>query len=274
MFYQGQTIGSDMMLKLSKNKPHSHKGENGKLLIIGGSEKYHGAPILSAKIASKIVDLVYFASVPENNALLQKIKSELCEFIALKRAEIMPIAEKADVILIGPGLDGAEELGQFVNEMLNKFPQKKFVLDADAFHYLEKNLLNENILLTPHKTEFRAFFNCEATEENVRKMAQKYNCILVLKGKEDFVASKSDFKINQTGNAGMTKGGTGDVLAGLIAGLACKNELFLSACIGVFANGVAGDRLQAKVGDYFNASDLINEIPQILHSFDKDKKSI
>lgn len=274
MFQKNQIIGSDVMLCLNKNKPNSHKGENGKLLIIGGSEKYHGAPMLSAKIASKIVDLVYFASVSENNALLQKMESELCEFISVPSAEIMSMAEKADVILIGPGLDGTEKLGQFVNLLLRQFPQKKFVLDADAFKYLEKNLLSEKVVLTPHKNEFEALFECEANAENVRKMADKYDCIIVLKGKEDFVASKKDFKINQTGNAGMTKGGTGDVLAGLIAGFACKNDLFLSACVGVFANGAAGDFLQNKVGDYFNASDLIEAIPQILHAFDKGEKSI
>lgn len=259
-----QIIGCEVICGLRKNLEGSHKGENGKLLIIGGSEKYHGAPILSAKIASKIVDLVYFASVPENNALVREMKSALCEFITLQKAEILQIAEMVDVILIGPGLDNAEELGGLVNFLLKKYPQKKFVLDADALKYLDKKLLNENVVMTPHRGEFREFFNCEATEENVKKMAKKYNCLLVVKGAEDFVASKSDFKINQTGNAGMTKGGTGDVLAGLVAGLACKNDLFLSAQAGIFLNGLAGDHLQKKVGDYFNASDLIEEIPRVL----------
>ena len=86
----------------------------------------------------------------------------------------------------------------------------------------------------------------------------------MLKGKKDIICNKDGCLINQTGNVGMTKGGTGDVLAGLIAGLYCKNEAMLSASCGVYINGLAGDKLYTLVGRYYNASDLVKEIPRVM----------
>jgi NAD(P)H-hydrate epimerase len=102
------------------------------------------------------------------------------------------------------------------------------------------------------------------TKDTVKAKAKKYGCRIVAKGKTDYVASRDEFKINTTGNVGMTKGGTGDVLAGLIAGFAATNDLFLAASAGVFINGLAGDRLKKKVSRYYNASDLVNEIPKTI----------
>src|SRR3972149_3555308 len=125
-------IDSSIVEDLYKPPRNSHKGHNGRLLIIGGSKKFHGAPLFAAKIASKIVDLVYFSSVPENNELIKKMKSELCDFIAVPRSEVFDAAEKADCILIGPGLGVSDETKSRTNDLLNNFPNKKFVLDADV----------------------------------------------------------------------------------------------------------------------------------------------
>lgn len=242
----------------------SHKGDNGQLLIVGGSKKFHGAPLLAAHMASKIVDLVFFCSTLDNNRLLQKMKKDLAEFIAVPRREVNKHVERADVVLIGPGLDVGAGSKRLVNGLLKKFPQKKFVLDADALKVVDLKLLNANCVVTPHKNEFRTMFKKIPTEQNVQAMAKKYKCVIVLKGKEDIVCSPRKCKINKIGNAGMTKGGTGDVLAGLISALACKNDLFLSACKGVYLNGKAGDCLFKKVSYYYNASDLIATIPKLM----------
>lgn len=124
-------------------------------------------------------------------------------------------------------------------------------------------------VLTPHRQEFRAAFGVAPTYANVAVMAKKYRCVIVLKGPEDIICSPRECRINKTGNAGMTKGGTGDVLSGLIAGLACKNDLFLAACAGAYINGLAGDRLKARASYYFSASDLIDEVPRISHFLSK-----
>lgn len=257
-------ISSKIIKSLHRPSPGSHKGDNGKLLIIAGSEKYHGALLLSAKIASKIVDLVYVSSVRENNELIKKLKSKLCEFITVTRQEIKKQVKNVDCVLIGPGLGVSQESKRLVNNLLKKFPKKKFVLDADALKVVDKKLLNKNCIVTPHSQEFKTLFGKNATKETVKEMTKKYGCVIVLKGQIDYVASPIQCKVNKTGNQGMTKGGTGDVLAGLIAALACKNELFLAASAGVFLNGKAGGGLKRKVSYYYNASDLVEEIPKVM----------
>ena len=95
-------------------------------------------------------------------------------------------------------------------------------------------------------------------------MARKYGCTVLLKGERDLICDKEQCVESVTGNEGMTKGGTGDVLAGLVAGLYCKNEAFLAAAAGAYVNGLAGDRLYVQAGPYFNASDLVKEIPVVM----------
>ena len=110
----------------------------------------------------------------------------------------------------------------------------------------------------------KELFNLKASKENLRRMARKYKCIIVLKGKWDFIVSPHEQKVNKTGNIGMTKGGTGDVLAGLITAFAAKNDLFLAASAGAFINGLAGDRLAKRFSNYYSASDLVREIPKTI----------
>ncbi|MAF14114.1 MAG: hypothetical protein CMI53_04465 [Parcubacteria group bacterium] len=259
-----EKIGVGEVKVLNQPGDSSHKGDNGKILIIGGSKYFHGAPVYASKTASKIVDLVYFSSVPENNEVIKKMKTKTNAFITVPRAEVFKAAKKVDVILIGPGLGVDQQAKQLTNDMLKKFKNKKFVLDADALKVVDKKLLNKNCIVTPHKQEFKKLFGLTASRQAAGKMAKKYNCIVVLKGVTDFVADHNQTKLNTTGNAGMTKGGTGDVLAGLIGGLACTNGLFLAASAGVFINGLAGDRLKKKVYYNYNATDLIKEIPKTI----------
>jgi ADP-dependent NAD(P)H-hydrate dehydratase / NAD(P)H-hydrate epimerase len=258
------TVGKNELSKLNKPKARSHKGDNGSLFIIGGSKKYHGALLLSATIASKIVDLVYIYSDSENYEVIKKIKPRLFEFITVSRNDFTKYINKSDVVLAGPGLGTSSKEKKLINELLKKYPQKKFVLDADALNVVDKKLLNKNHTITPHKKEFEKLFGHKATEANVKKMIKQFGCIIVLKGKGDIIASAEQVKFNITGNQGMTKGGTGDVLAGLIAALACKNSLYLSACVGTYLNGAAADKLKKKVSYNYSASDIIAEIPKLL----------
>ena len=146
--------------------------------------------------------------------------------------------------------------------------------------------LNGNVIITPHRKEFETLFHdvilseaknpnqrkeilrlaSLAQDDNVSQMAKKYKCTILLKGQIDIVCSLSQCVQIEGGNAGMTKGGTGDVLAGLVAALYCKNDGFLAACAGSFINKKAGDSLFEKVGPYFNTSDLADEIPRVMKS--------
>lgn len=101
-------------------------------------------------------------------------------------------------------------------------------------------------------------------EERVILFAKQYQCIVLLKGEKDIVSNGSETRIVEGGNAGMTKGGTGDVLAGLIAALACTNDPFISTIAGSYINKKAGDSLYETVGPFFNASDLADQIPRIM----------
>ena len=259
-----EKIGIGEVKVLRRPKADSHKGDNGVLFIIGGSSQYHGAPLLAAKIAGKIVDLVYFASTPQNNMLAQKLKARLLEFVAVDTKDISKFVNKSDAVLIGPGMGVSKTGTAFIKEFLKKYADKKIIIDADGLNMIKPRWLHANCIITPHRREFRRLFKLPATKDNAGKMAKRYGCVITLKGKTDYVACPGMIKTNTTGNAGMTKGGTGDVLAGLAAALACVNGNFLAASAAVFVNGLAGDRLAQKVSHYFSAAVLIGEIPRAL----------
>lgn len=258
-----ELIGPGEVKLLTQPKPNSHKGDNGKLLIIGGSKKYHGAPLLAAKIAAKFVDLVYFSSVTENNELIKKMKEKLCEFIAVPNNKVLHFVSKVDTVLFGPGLEVNESNKELINILLAKYTKKKFVLDAAAFHLVDKKLFNTNHILTPHAKEFKKCFGLTGNLSNVKRMSKKHGCIIVLKGAKDIICSSELCKFNTAGNQGMTKGGTGDVLAGLIAALACTNDNWLAAAAGTFLNGLAADQLKKRISYYYSASDLVKQVPVV-----------
>lgn len=246
----------------------SHKGENGKLLIIGGSELFHAASKWSLDTASKIVDMIFYSSVPENNELIKLSKQNFWNGIVISRKDIEKYIVEADCILIGPGMDRSAETEKITNDLLSEYPDKKWVIDAGALQMVNPSLLNKNHIITPHKKEMIMLEKNKFDKEN-------FPGIILLKGKIDTIYSnflKQEIIEITGGNAGMTKGGTGDVLAGLIAALYCKNDALTATVVGSFINKKAGDLLFEKVGPYFNTSDLVEMIPKAL--WDKQNKSI
>lgn len=270
----------------------SHKGQNGKLMIIGGSHLFHAASLWALTVASRIVDMVFYSSVPNNNEIVKKAKEEFRNGIVVERNSLEEYMHEADCILIGPGMmresynlttpisevtslqdiknlakTEGEEAYYLTGYLLTKYPQKKWVIDAGALQMMDKEWiknLNGNIVLTPHSNEFERTFLIPATAQNAQAMAQEYYCVIALKGQADIVCKRDECVQIQGGNAGMTKGGTGDVLAGLIAALCCKNDVFLAAKSGSYINKKAGESLEKKMGLYFNASDLALEIPSVM----------
>ncbi len=235
----------------------SHKGQNGRLLVIGGSHLFHAASLWALTVASRIVDLVHYSSVPENNAIVHEEKKEFRNGIVVPRTDVDAYIEEDDVILLGPGMTRDSETETLTNSLLKKYPNKQWVLDAGALQMMDLNFIPNHAILTPHHGEFAHAFG----EADVASVARKYQCIVLLKGDKDIASDGRETRIIEGGNPGMTKGGTGDVLAGLIAALACKNDPFLATIAGSFINKKAGDALFAKVGPYFNATDLANQIP-------------
>lgn len=259
----------------------SHKGQNGKLLVIGGSQLFHAASLWALKVASRIVDLVHYSSIPENNQIVYDLKKEFRDGIVVPREDIDSYIEEDDCILIGPGMTRDEETKTLTNSLLKEYSHKKWVIDAGALQMMDVALIPQNAILTPHKREFiwlihkitgskfqepnnNQNLNFKITNDAIKNFAKDYNCIVLLKGETDICCSPQECKEIKGGNSGMTKGGTGDVLAGLVAALNCKNDAFLAATAASFINKTAGDRLFKRVGYYFNASDLADEIPLTL----------
>lgn len=261
-----QIVTIEDIKKLALPARGSHKGKNGKLLVIGGSHLFHAASLWALTVASRIVDLVHYSSVPENNAIVHEEKKEFRNGIVVPRGELAPYIEEDDCILIGPGMMRDSETETITNTLFAKYPAKQWVIDAGSLQMMDISLIPKNAILTPHHGEFKLL--CSKSQitnlndqENVTEFANKYKCIVLLKGEKDIASNGKETRVIEGGNPGMTKGGTGDVLAGLIAALACKNDPFLSTIAGSFINKKAGDALYKKVGPYFNATDLANQIP-------------
>lgn len=269
----------------------SHKGQNGKLLLIGGSHLFHAASLWALTIASKFVDMVFYSSVPENNQIVQKAKEEFRNGIVVPRGKIENYIQEADVVLIGPGLpriDGKEtgddDTRELTENLFKKYPDKKWVVDGGSLQVVAPEMLPKNSIITPHRAEFELLkskiknlhsassgqakskmrIENSKLDEQAQMFAKEYGLVVLLKGEKDIVCSPTECVEIPGGNAGMTKGGTGDVLAGLVASLACKNDPFLAAKAGSYINKKAGESLFEKVGYNFNASDLAEEIPRII----------
>jgi NAD(P)H-hydrate epimerase len=256
----------------------SHKGQNGKVLVVGGSELFHAASKWSLDIASKLVDMVFYASVPSNNELVaqekqreyeekhqRQAKQSFWNGIVVAQDQVRSYAEEADVILIGPGMDRSTVTANRVHDLVRAFPAKKWVIDAGALQMIDPKLIPTAAILTPHQGEL------EMLQEKGFKVSQAVadGVTILVKGKVDTIYARGLDRPLEVigGNPGMTKGGTGDVLAGLVAGLYATQTAVVATVVSSVTNKAAGDSLYERVGPYFNASDLVDEVPQVLWRF-------
>lgn len=277
-------------LRLKNRSSSSHKGDNGRLLVVGGSADYSGAPAIAGMAAIGAgADLVYVAS-PKNAAEAIKstspdliVKSLEGDKLSLEHLdEILQLSENVDAVLIGPGAGIDEDTSKLFNVLATKI-KKPVVLDADALKQVEMSLIKnrKDIILTPHIFEFKSFFNVsddlkldldsydfKRVDENITKFQQITRQIkgtVIVKGQHDLILSGTKFRINKSGNSGMTVGGTGDALAGITTSLLSQNlNAFDSACLGVFINGLAGEEAFKEKGNGFSATDLVSYIGNVI----------
>ena len=277
-------------LRLKNRNPKSHKGNNGKLLIVGGNKDFAGAPAIAgmASIGAG-ADLVYVCA-PEKAAEAIKstspdliVKSLDGDKLSLDHAdEILKAAQDVDAVLIGPGSGIDEETSKLFNVLVAKV-KKPIVLDADALKQVEISLIKarDDVILTPHISEFKSIFNVSGdlkldidsydfakVDDNITEFHQITRQIegtVVIKGQYDLILSKTKFKINRSGNAGMTVGGTGDALSGIATGLLSQGlNAFDSASLAAFINGLAGDAAFEDKGNGFSATDLVSYIGNVI----------
>lgn len=266
----------------------SHKGQNGKVLIIGGSELFHAASKWSLDVASKFVDMVFYASVPSNNELVQQAKSEFWNGIVIDRDHLESYVQEADCILIGPGMErDIPSTQEIVSQLLTGFPDKKWVVDAGALQEVVPEILPAGTIVTPHQMElerllhkhYGADWKLSPTltafelQQAVSPLTTR-GVAVVSKGVTDQMVVAGEVIEVPGGNGGMTKGGTGDVLAGLIAALYCTNSLEVAAVMGSLINKRAGELLYRTVGPFFNASDLVEAVPQAAWEVVQEANSI
>ena len=256
--------------------PLDSRGEdNGQITIIGGSKLFHGAPLFSLTVASKIVDMVFFGTPDKSvGKVAENLKSKLLSFIWIPWDEVGEYIKKSEVVLIGPGFMSfrsekdksvVEKTKEITKELLTKHKDKKWVIDAGSLQVMEPQWIPEGSILTPNTKEYAGLFGNSIPSE----IAQKYKCIIVLKGPITLVVTpKESFEIGG-GNAGLTKGGTGDVLAGLTAALAAKNDMTLAALCASYITKAAGDKLYKGVGTNYSAEDLAAIVPTVLNELSK-----
>jgi hydroxyethylthiazole kinase-like uncharacterized protein yjeF len=269
--------------------PQSHKGQNGKLLIIGGSGLFHAASKWSLDVASHFVDMVFYSSVPENNELIQQAKANFWNGIVIRRQDIESYIDEADCVLIGPGMERQELQSSqqpqlnpptdhewdhntqvVINYLLEKYVTKKWVIDAGALQMVDPSLLNSNCIITPHQLELKNLVgnpNLVTDLKSVESLPKQLGgATILVKGVVDIVAGQERALEIAGGNPGMTKGGTGDVLAGLVAALYCTNDAMTAAVVGSYVNKKAGEILHEEFGPFFNASELVQAVPKTLWS--------
>ena len=277
---------NDIVSFLPTRMPYYHKGDCGRVLIIGGAPGMTGAPSLTAAAALRAGAGMTLLGVPEslNQTLEQKLTETMTlplpetedGYLSLKAEDkIMDALMWADVLAIGPGIGRANETIDLVHAVI-KNAEVPVVVDADALFALSKKsdiLRNRkyNTVLTPHHGEFSRMVKSSdipsiQTEhiEMVRKYARAFQSVLVLKGAPTLISGQGkEVFINSTGNAGMATAGSGDVLTGIIAGLIGQGvNLGEAAISGVYLHGLAGDLAADEFGEIsITAGDINDYLP-------------
>ncbi|MFC7394902.1 NAD(P)H-hydrate dehydratase [Scopulibacillus cellulosilyticus] len=269
----------DFISSLPKRTPFSHKGSFGKGILAAGSSNMPGACALAAKAALTSGIGLLSLYVPES----------IKPIIASHVAEAMYVSgdidwNMYDGIAIGPGIGRTASAEALLHDVLAQ-AEKPLLIDADGLYHLKHYLpLLKNkpspVILTPHPGEMARLTGLSVKEvENDRfsiasQFAKEYQVYLILKGKYTIVTAPDGMQaVNPTGNPALAKGGTGDVLSGMILAFMLQHhQLFPAICNAVYLHGAVSDQLVSKGHSQMDvtASDIINGIPMVLHDFESD----
>lgn len=273
---------------LPKRTPDSNKGSFGKTLLICGSKNMVGCCVLATEGALRSGVGIVKLAFP--NCLYNSLTARLTEnfFIPLETDEdgfisrksvsdILISAQSCDTVAVGCGLGTGEGVKALLQELILNC-EKPLVIDADGLNAISHSLelLNERkgeTLLTPHPAEMARLAKTSVAEiekdreKAVSEFSRKYNVNILLKGHETLICNKNadTIYINKTGNTGLSKGGSGDLLTGIIAGLSpqFKGDLFISGAVGAFIHGFTADLLKEEFTEYsMLPSDCANALPR------------
>jgi hydroxyethylthiazole kinase-like uncharacterized protein yjeF len=282
---------------LPMRAPQANKGDFGKVLVLAGSNNYIGAPYLACNGAMRVgAGLVTLAATGRLQSILATKLTEVT-YLPLPESRPWLIAPEAvrvlfrqfeqyDVLLMGCGMGRNEAVLKLVRTLLLTKPKSKvarpklpeLVIDADALNALAVtpnwwNMFPEDAILTPHPGEMARLTGLTVDEVQTdrpaiaKKWAAEWHKTIVLKGAHTVVAAPDGrSQVSHVANAGLASAGTGDVLAGVIAGMLAQGmKLFEAAACGVYLHGMAGEAVKDKLGDAgMIASDLLLELPQVI----------
>lgn len=279
-------VTANILKKIVPRKKKSHKGDFGKVLIIGGSYQYPGAPLLAGLAAKAVLRSgADYVTVVAPEKVAWNIHTVCPDIVTVKvpvderngcfetkhAKRVIAFARNYDVILMGCGMGGNSDA--FIRTVARAITKPK-VIDADAIKALSLGEV-KNAIFTPHAMEYSALIK-NSNIRNMLRLQEDYlgMNVILLKGAQDKIMSRENMLMNKTGNAVMTKAGTGDVLAGLVAGflaqmvkqkdgVSLQTKLFDAACLGAYVNGKVGDYLLKKKGRTFIASDVVENIAKV-----------
>jgi len=289
-------VSNDPLPRLAPRAADSHKGDYGRVLVLGGSRGMAGAPSLTAVAALRsgagLVTVATPDSVQATVAALNPCYTTIPliedDYGIADMANVMDLAaarEQFDVWAIGPGLGQTDGVTEMVAQLYREIP-RPMVVDADGLNALaaglkrNANLLNNPAgprILTPHPGEFKRLTGEAAGQTPSQRSEQAAQLcrrdaagktVLVLKGHQSIIADGTRFAVNATGNPGMATGGTGDCLTGVIAGLVAQGlDAWSAARLGVHVHGLAGDLAAQELGQLsLIASDLLEYLPAAFKS--------
>jgi len=273
----------DVQLVVKPRPPEAHKGDFGRLLVVGGSEMFSGAPAFVALAALRAgVDLTYVASPRKTAYAISSMSPNLItikldgDYLSPRNvAVIKRHLEASNAVVMGPGLGLHTETKEAVKEILKSIEEAKMpcLLDADGLKAFAefKRKVSFPLVLTPHAGEYRILTgkeplsNLEERVTDVKKAAEELGAVILLKGHVDVVSDGRRVKQNFTGNPGMTVGGTGDTLSGIVGTFLAQGvDPFQAAVAGAFINGAAGDFVQSEKGYHLVPTDIIDWIPKVM----------
>ncbi len=262
--------------KMPNREQDSNKGTFGKVLNFSGSRNYIGAAYLST--VSVLKSGGGFAALASEKDIIRTVSTLLPEAVYLSRKEGINSIKSYTVVLIGCGLGLEQKSKNLFKNVINKINNTQIpaVIDADGLNILsETNIkLPVNVIITPHPLEAARLLKVKLEdiladlEGSAKKLTEKYNCVTVLKTHRTVICSKNNLFVNKHGNSALAKAGSGDVLAGIIAGLlAQKMPAFEAAKLGVYLHSRTGEIASEDLSEY---SVLASDLPIYLHKAIKE----
>ena len=261
---------------------NTHKGDYGRILILSGAEGFTGAPALAAKAALRTGAGLIFTGVPRTvyPIVASKLDAPMVFPLADDRGklsldavpDILERLKNADACLLGPGLGRSDQLDELVLEIV-RHCRCPLVLDADGINAAAGHIdvlrgAACPIVLTPHEGEFRRLTQAPERDRiaGAQDLAQETGCVVLRKGHETIITDGRRTYVDRTGNAGMATGGSGDVLAGILAALLGQSVPALeAAATAAWLHGTAGDLAAERLGQYaLGPTDLLDELPRLL----------